>query len=145
MICFRLYSRELSSALLSNGHTLETELLADIRMFNDVDLNRSERFHSTSQPKKSPKPMTEKEQAPMKSRGVSKSVDTVPPRERPLCYNCQMFGHVARDCTQPRKPFKCGKCKQEGHSSKYCQSESTDVNLVSTRPKKSAVLYIKEV
>jgi len=88
--------------------------------------------------------MTEKEQAPTKSRGVSKSVDTLPPREGSRCYNFQMFGHVARDCTQPRKPFKCGKCKQEGHS-KYCQSGTTDVNLVSTRPKNSALLYIKEV
>lgn len=149
MLCVCLYSRELSSTLLSNGHTSESELLADIRMYNDVDHNRSERFtpsrFNPSQPKRSPKPVAEKEPAPTWSKLDSKPGVTVSPCTGPRCYNCQSFGYIARDCTETRRPLRCSKCKQDGHRSKYCKKITTDVNLVSTQVKNSAVHYIKQV
>lgn len=36
------------AASLSNGHVTESELLADIRMFTEVDSNRSELFRSVT-------------------------------------------------------------------------------------------------
>lgn len=47
MICVRLHSRDLSSAIISNGHLREEELLADIRTFTEVNAIRNERFLST--------------------------------------------------------------------------------------------------
>lgn len=48
MICVGLHSRDMSSALMSNGHVLEEELIADIREFNEVSLIRGERFRNSS-------------------------------------------------------------------------------------------------
>jgi len=59
MVCVELHSRELSSTLLSNGHTSEAELVADIRMFDEVDRDRSERFRNTT-PRATPTKRTPK-------------------------------------------------------------------------------------
>ena len=36
------------------------------------------------------------------------------------CYNCQKFGHYAKDCPTNGVPV-CGKCSEEGHNTRDCQ------------------------
>lgn len=38
------------------------------------------------------------------------------------CYNCQKFGHYAKDCPTNDVPV-CGKCSEEGHNTRDCQEE----------------------
>lgn len=149
MICIGLHSREMSTALLSNGHVDEAELLTDIRTYMEVEANRSERFSSGVNHKKrnissgSASKVTatsHKEENVSTTANVERRV-----KEGPRCYNCQLYGHIARDCTQPRKPMHCKKCGKDGHTSKYCKASVPEVNVVCTQTKGQLTCYIKEV
>jgi len=98
----------MSNALMSNGHVLEEELMADIREYNEVSSIRGERFRNTSTPGRQvlaakgtsvPKVGTDKQNA-ITSSPIKKEFRKT--YDGPRCYNCQLTGHVARDCTQPR-------------------------------------------
>ncbi|AAA91905.1 gag polyprotein [Simian immunodeficiency virus] len=44
------------------------------------------------------------------------------PRPPPKCYNCGKFGHMQRQCPEPRK-IKCLKCGKPGHLAKDCRGQ----------------------
>ncbi|CAI6353555.1 unnamed protein product [Macrosiphum euphorbiae] len=150
MICIGLHSREMSTALLSNGHVDEAELLTDIRTYMEVEANRSERFSSVVTHKKRNISSGSVRKVSDTSRkdddDVSTKVNTLRrEKEGPRCYNCQLYGHIARDCTQPRKPMHCKKCDKSGHTIKYCKANIPEVNVVCTQTKGQVMCYIKEV
>jgi hypothetical protein len=141
MVCVGLRSRELVTALLSSSRNTEPELLADLRMFLEVQAERSGRVHhmrpkgtvklstvstaSNRWPKTKPNehgnsssPMVFTKNSNFKSKEYS-----------PKCYNCQLYGHIARDCTRTKQPFKCSKCSL-GHTAKYCTITKSEVTLV---------------
>lgn len=62
----------------------------------------------------------------------------------PKCYNCQLIGHIARNCSRPKRPLQCSKCGTEGHTAKYCQPVTTDVTLIGTNTV-NKTLYVKRV
>jgi len=44
---------------------------------------------------------------------------------KPKCYNCNKYGHIAKDCQQPKrekKPQGCFKCGKEGHIAIGCRA-----------------------
>jgi len=103
----------MSTALLSNGHAKEARLLTDIHTYMEVEANRCERFQSTSTHKKRNQSSwsnkvqdtdRKEEEITMKTYTLRRD------KEGPRCYNCQLYGHIARDCSQPRKPMHCKKC-----------------------------------
>jgi len=156
MICVGLHSRDMSIALMSNGHVLEEKLIADIREFNEVSLIRGERFRNLStlcrpgpvvRSTGVPKVYTDKSdvtKSPTKSSPSNK--ESRKTYDGPRCYNCQLTGHVARDCTQPRRPLKCTKYNLEGHTAKYCRVTNTpNVSIVNSQNKAKCMYYIKYV
>ncbi|KAL4082814.1 hypothetical protein QTP88_029470 [Uroleucon formosanum] len=74
-----------------------------------------------------------------KEQNTSKSTVT-----GPKCYNCKLIGHIAHDCTRPKRPLQCSKCGARGHTAKYCQTVTSDVALIDTSTV-NRTLYVKRV
>ena len=57
---------------------------------------------------------------------IGKSRDNFNKDERPRCFNCNTYGHIAKECQKPKKnkeTRKCYKCDRVGHLAKDCRSE----------------------
>ena len=45
---------------------------------------------------------------------------------KPKCFNCNKYGHMAKECQAERKEHEtrtCFKCKKRGHIAKYCKGK----------------------
>lgn len=159
MVCVGLRSRDLVTALLSSSRNTEPELLADIRMFMEVQAEHSGRVDHTRSRETIVKPGTTSttyykwhktkpnEQGNLNiPTGLTKTNNFKPKEYSPKCYNCQLFGHIARDCTRTKRTLKCSKCSIEGHTAKYCTATKSEVILVNSNPhQKPTNCYIKPV
>jgi hypothetical protein len=41
---------------------------------------------------------------------------------KPKCFNCNLYGHMAKDCRKPKKKPTCYNCDKEGHIAKDCRA-----------------------
>lgn len=132
LLCIGLHSRELCNMLMSKIHKDECELLRDIRDFTEINNERVERFKTSNSTVGKPKERTVGHQT-MKTPNKSNTTEPQEQKAKPFvsttvrrnynevrCYNCQLGGHIARDCTKPKRALHCSKCGQEGHTAKYC-------------------------
>ena len=39
----------------------------------------------------------------------------------PICYNCQLVGHIAKDYKKPKKKLWCSICRKNNHTDKTCR------------------------
>ncbi|KAL1481956.1 hypothetical protein MTO96_034117 [Rhipicephalus appendiculatus] len=46
------------------------------------------------------------------------------------CYNCNIYGHIARDCPEPKRPLKCQRCQSTGHTQRNCKANSSNESNV---------------
>lgn len=77
-----------------------------------------------------------------------------PPRPRSLprfnqegeakCYNCNNYGHIAKDCDQPVKPRNCKTCDKR-HLPGECDRGSLNINCVMTTAEDTVRKYVKPV
>jgi hypothetical protein len=53
----------------------------------------------------------------------------------PLCFNCQQYGHIGRDCNEAdrRLQKKCTNCEGEEHNSEECAMRRQEVNIIKTK------------
>jgi len=55
---------------------------------------------------------------------IGKAQDNFDKNRRPRCFNCNTYGHIARECRKPKKKKeirKCYKCNKVGHLVKNCR------------------------
>ncbi|KAL1469693.1 hypothetical protein MTO96_024878 [Rhipicephalus appendiculatus] len=46
------------------------------------------------------------------------------------CCNCNIYGHTARDCPEPKRPLKCQRCQATDHTQRNCQAFSRNESNV---------------
>lgn len=168
MICTGLQSRDLSNRLLCKTYASEESMVRDIREFNEVESERVEKFSTGPRNDNSKDRLLSKDERwPRRNAANPKTNDqhqtdhyTTRPKmnigtstykppnkvwKTPVrCYNCQLSGHISRDCTQPRKPEKCVICKSEGHTASRCTNQP-QVSLVDDQSTNGLSVYIKDV
>jgi len=54
---------------------------------------------------------------------IEKSKDNFNKDRKPRCFNCNIFGHIAKECWRPRKEIKkCYKCNKTEYLAKNYRS-----------------------
>ena len=55
---------------------------------------------------------------------IGKSRNNFDENRKPRCFNCNLYGHLAKECRRPkkeRKTRKCYKCDKQGYLAKDCK------------------------
>ncbi|KAL1434912.1 hypothetical protein MTO96_011385 [Rhipicephalus appendiculatus] len=136
-----LRSRELCTMLLGRTHDDDDDLLHDILEFERIERERRELFGSRNRSFMTPSfserslPATMTGEETVDSNRGTDRRQPLPPinqhGER-KCYNCNIYGHIARDCPEPKRPLKCQRCQAAGHTLRNCQAFPSDESNVVT-------------
>ncbi|KAL1434716.1 hypothetical protein MTO96_011417 [Rhipicephalus appendiculatus] len=135
-----LRSRELSTMLLGRTHDDHDDLLHDILEFERIERERRELFGSPNRSLMSPS-FSERSMPATMTREETVDSNRGTDRRQPLpsinqhgerkCYNCNIYGHIARDCPEPKRPLKCQRCQATDHTLRNCQAfPSNESNVV---------------
>ena len=57
---------------------------------------------------------------------IEKSRNNFDKNGKPRCFNCNLYGYLAKECKRPKKERetrKCYKCDKQGHLAKDCKSK----------------------
>lgn len=155
-----LWSRDLCNSMAPRSHPDADVLIHDMLEYEQLYLQRAERIKSARDKKQdnTKKPIP---RAGFPSENTNKSPTTnttgTNPDKRPpvrntegqlKCYNCNLFGHISKNCPEPRKELKCTKCNQTGHTQRHCKhvAVKADINNVSNSETDTTVnKYLKQV
>ncbi|KAL1414201.1 hypothetical protein MTO96_007678 [Rhipicephalus appendiculatus] len=135
-----LRSRELCTMLLGRTHDEHDDLLHDILEFERIERERRELFGSRNRSlmppsfseRSMPATMT-REETVDSNRGMDRRepLPSINQHGELKCYNCNIYGHIARDCPDPKRPLKCQRCQGTDHTQRNCQAfPSNESNVV---------------
>ncbi|KAL1430238.1 hypothetical protein MTO96_015302 [Rhipicephalus appendiculatus] len=134
-----LRSRELCTMLLGRTHDDDDDLLHDILEFERIERERRELFGSRNRSLMSPSfsersmPATiTREEIVDSNRGTDRRQPLPPINQHGerKCYNCNIYGHIARDCPEPKGPLKCQRCQATDQTQRNCQAFSRNESNV---------------
>nr|CAI5835137.1 unnamed protein product [Callosobruchus analis] len=149
-----LYSRELSTYIMSKQHIDEDDLYQDLMTYERIDVARKERINEERN-------KIQKKESKVYSSEVGISVpkptqvkseqykDARPPLRNSngeyKCYNCSEYGRIARDCTKEMREIKW--CGEVGHTPRTCQKPKAASNVMNICKKsgETVLKYIKTV
>lgn len=133
-----LRSSQLCTMLMGRTHDDEDDLIHDIQDYERVERQRQERHGQERGSETSyvyPKRVARQGDHEVAPR-PSVTRDTRPPvrndKGEPKCYNCGRFGHISRDCPEPKREITCLRCGQTGHTQRHCERQITVVEEPST-------------
>lgn len=143
-ILIGLYDRNICSAMLSKVHDNFNSLLHDLQNYERVEKARIERIKDKSEGKRQVTKVIENNRYERQEKS-----DTYMPRrneeDKPLCFNCKKYGHVAKYCKFPRASITCFACKKEGHLQRNCPGasnrEALSINYATDELKENDIKY----
>lgn len=118
-----LWSKELSSFVMSKIHEDEDGLYQDIIQFERINSARRGRIVDGREPSRKPLPVMQKTYVPVIP---SKQQEVVPTATRvspgtSRCYNCNRFGHISTQCQRPKRAKgSCYSCGSSEHQRQEC-------------------------
>ncbi|CAB0040125.1 unnamed protein product [Trichogramma brassicae] len=130
-----LWSKDLFSAMSGRVHANVDALLHDIIEYEHKVGQRQERARaqanagpSTSRRSSNESQATSATERPNArvNNAVSKRPQTNEQGE-PRCFNCQAYGHISRNCPEPRVEPYCTSCKKNGHYKRDCTNKSSNL------------------
>lgn len=141
-ILIGLWSKALCDAMYPLKHTTISELLHDLHEYEEIEVKRIERIKNKVVKTK------DEEKTNVNVNMQNNKVTLRPIRNEKgewKCFNCNKYGHISKDCAEPKKEVICRGCKGSGHIQKNCTASKT-MNLIATVPTRpSVVKYMKEV
>jgi hypothetical protein len=56
-------------------------------------------------------------------------------KREPLCFNCQKYGHIGRECKEADRRLQkmCTNCESEEHKGEECAMRQQEVNTIKTK------------
>lgn len=98
------------------------EFLHYLHEYNNIETKRTERIYKQSDKSQINRKIGDN----IRENGLEanrKEKDKPPPlkndKGEPKCYNCAKYGHIAKDCDEPKRTLVCFKCKGEGHTARH--------------------------
>ncbi|KAJ8945525.1 hypothetical protein NQ317_005406 [Molorchus minor] len=141
-----LWSKELANFLITKEHKDEDELFKDVIHYERIRLARVERVYDRNH------------RSNEKATHETKKVFTETNNQKPplknekgdmKCYNCDQFGHIAKNCSKEKRVYKCLRCGEEGHTPRHCSKpkpmDKGEVKLITNDQTSFVAKYIKEV
>lgn len=108
---------ELSYAMRNRSPLSINDLLRDINSYEHFQKNRDARFLLDRKQQDERPRQTSK--AKLLSRAENDDSNHAQ-NKKPKCFNCQKFGHIARDCPDSQREKRCTRCGEQGHSTNNC-------------------------
>ncbi|XP_018566986.2 uncharacterized protein LOC108907688 [Anoplophora glabripennis] len=142
-----LWSKELANFLITKVHKDENELFKDILHYERIKSARVERVHERNSKinNESSVPDTMKEYVNKKNLRPPLKNE----KGEMKCYNCDEYGHIAKQCQKEKRVYTCLRCNEEGHIVRHCTKpkpmERGEVKLINNGLTNSMAKYIKTV
>ncbi|XP_077279779.1 uncharacterized protein LOC143907117 [Temnothorax americanus] len=152
-----LWSKELCISLMARNHHSLDDLLHDIMANERVLTQRATRLRSKKdqvKPKSQGQPSvtsasTSKDSKPKDTANPDKRPPVTNEEGQPKCYNCKVFGHIARDCPEEPRELLCKLCKKKGHTQRHCPdakpTTKAEVNIIDEKNTNTISKYVKLV
>lgn len=152
-IVLGIHSQELAVFAMGRYHTSTAALLADLqeggRLFElrraqGATVKPSEDKGWKSFPKSQRKTAAPAPTAEVQNTTViANKTTSIRESTTVRCFNCNMNGHIARDCPKPRKP--CSGCQSTAHTRSRCPGKPAQAMLVGPMLSEPQNSFIKDI
>ena len=136
-----LWSKDLCSAMAVRDHHNLQALYHDMMAYEKLEEQRIGRIRSNQTNNSYQGKVPSVNEPPVGASAAERALVATAPRTRLLnpdarppikneagelkCYNYNKYGHISKDCPEPKRELICRACGQRGHTQRHCTASST--------------------